>query len=561
MLAKLPVPVAFVALTFACSPAGTQHGGNPAPATTTERAPIVLSVVATSDLHGYVDRTVVLGGFVDNLRAVRKADGGMVLVDAGDMFQGTIAANATEGAAVIRAYNALGYDAATIGNHEFDYGPQGPAAIPRTESDNRRGALVAAAKLAHFPLLASNFIDKATGQPVRWPGILPSTVVDTAGVRVGIVGASTSQTLETTIASNVDDLRMAPIAETLEKHARELRSDGAQVVVALVHAGGDCERFDDPDDISSCKPSELFEVAKSLEPGAVDVLVGAHTHRAVAHRVNGIPVIQSYAYGRAFGRVDISVDPSTGRVEALRIHPPQPICQESDKKASTCTPGDYEGSAVRPSDVVAKAVAEDLASAEAKRAEPLGVELSAELSNKGKPSSPLGDWVATWMLDVRPQADIALMNAGGLRASLPPGPLRYGAFYEMFPFDNRFASAQVTGAALEQLIRSHLQDGDGFSVAGAELRAWCEDGSLQVELRKEGKVVRDDEQITLLLSDYLAMTSRVAESGIPKERFTFEDDPAIREAIVAHLRDRGGTIPASPPSAMNVPDRWPVTCE
>ena len=503
----------------------------------------------------------MLGGYIDNLRAVRKADGGVLLVDAGDMFQGTIAANQTEGAAVIRAYNALGYHAATIGNHEFDYGPEGPAAVPRTPEDNRRGALCAAANLATFPLLASNFIDNAKDQPVSWPGIVPHTLVEVAGIRVGIVGASTKQTLETTIASNVDDLHMAPVAQTIQQHARELRNDGAQVVIGVVHAGGECKSFDDPDDLSSCKPSEIFSIAKELEPGVVDVLVGAHTHRAVAHRVNGIPIIQSYAYGTAFGRLDLSVDTQTGQVEVIRIHPPHDICRERGNKATTCTPSDYEGAPVEPSQVIQKAIAADLASAKAKREQPLGVQLEERLSDDGQPSSPLGDWVATWMLEVRPKADVALMNAGGLRASLPAGPLHYGDFYEMFPFDNRFASARVQTAAIEQLIRSNLQKGSGFSVAGADVRAWCEDGSLHVELRRKGRVLRDDEEVTLLMSDYLAMTSRVGEAGIAKESFTFEADPAIREALVEHLRQRGGTIPATRPPTMTVPARWPVTCE
>ena len=91
---------------------------------------MVISIVGTSDLHGNIERGVVFSGYVDNLRKARKRDGGVVLVDAGDMFQGTIAANETEGAAVIRLYNAIGYDAAIVGNHEFDYGPVGPAATP-----------------------------------------------------------------------------------------------------------------------------------------------------------------------------------------------------------------------------------------------------------------------------------------------------------------------------------------------------------------------------------------------------------------------------------------------
>ena len=113
------------------------------PGTTT-----ILSIVGTNDLHGGVlqrgDRggLALLGGYVNNLRAARARDGGAVLlVDAGDMFQGTLESNLNEGASVIAAYNALGYAAAAVGNHDFDFGPVGPPSTSQQPSDDPRGAL------------------------------------------------------------------------------------------------------------------------------------------------------------------------------------------------------------------------------------------------------------------------------------------------------------------------------------------------------------------------------------------------------------------------------------
>ena len=90
-----------------------------------------------------------------------------MLVDAGDMFQGTLESNLGEGAAVVRAYNLLGYDAAAVGNHEFDYGPVGPAPTPRAPGDDARGALKARAAEARFPFLDANLADVASGAPRR----------------------------------------------------------------------------------------------------------------------------------------------------------------------------------------------------------------------------------------------------------------------------------------------------------------------------------------------------------------------------------------------------------
>ena len=109
--------------------------------------------MATTDVHGHLESLPWLSGYVENLRAVRRADGGAVLLlDAGDMWQGTLESNLGEGAAVVRAYNALGYDAVTIGNHEFDFGPVGRNTVPREPGDNPTGNIEAAGPAGPVPV-------------------------------------------------------------------------------------------------------------------------------------------------------------------------------------------------------------------------------------------------------------------------------------------------------------------------------------------------------------------------------------------------------------------------
>ena len=171
----------------------------------------------------------LLGGYVANLRRQASDGGAVLLIDGGDMFQGTLESNLTEGSAVVAAYNALGYAAAAIGNHEFDFGPVGPASTQQRPDDDPRGALKARAAQASFPFLAANLIDVATGRPVAFQNVKPSTVVSAAGVRVGIVGVMTTRTQFTTIAANFRGLRVAPLAEAIEAEARRLRAGGATV--------------------------------------------------------------------------------------------------------------------------------------------------------------------------------------------------------------------------------------------------------------------------------------------------------------------------------------------
>ena len=154
---------------MACSPSRPA----PHPTVPPARTPIAhtLTIVGTNDLHGALDRLPLLGGYVTNLRAARAADGGgVVLVDAGDLFQGTLESNLAEGVDVVKAYNRLGYAATAIGNHEFDYGPVGPAVIA-TDGQDPRGALKAhtLTSLAMLPIQL-NF-GASNCAPSGWPRI------------------------------------------------------------------------------------------------------------------------------------------------------------------------------------------------------------------------------------------------------------------------------------------------------------------------------------------------------------------------------------------------------
>src|SRR6476620_4738541 len=141
----------------------------------TTRSTLTISIVGTSDLHGYFMQRggrggiALFAGYVNNLRAARASDGGTVLLlDAGDTFQGGVESNLSEGAVVVDAYNALGYAALAIGNHEFDFGSADRAGARQDLHGDTRGALKARAAQAHFPFLAANLIDEQTGRRVDW---------------------------------------------------------------------------------------------------------------------------------------------------------------------------------------------------------------------------------------------------------------------------------------------------------------------------------------------------------------------------------------------------------
>jgi 5'-nucleotidase len=533
------------------APASTSTGRPPAAPPTgsasgaTASGVIILSVVGTSDLHGHVlsqkgkGGLDLLAGYLANLRAARAKDGGgVVLVDAGDLFQGTLESNLGEGAVVIEMYNALGYTAATLGNHEFDFGPVGEATTPEKPGDDPRGALAARVAQARFPFVSANIVDDKRGTPLPWKNLHASTIVEVAGVKVGLVGVATLATPRTTMAANFAGLRMTPLADALAREAAALRKRGAQVVVAMAHEGGNCRHFDDPHVLDSCDPNEdLMPVLAALPPGTLDALVAGHSHQGMAHFVHGTPVVQSFASGRAFGRIDLSLDvhdPAHVRVVATKIFPPENVVDGAT----------YEGAPVHADAAIAALAADDLEKARSRQEASLGVTLADGIDRGYDRESEEGNLFADLMLAALPGSDVAITNGGGLRADLPAGPLNYGRLYEAYPFDNHFARVKLSVKELRAIVAGNLQRQGGIlSLGGVRARAACKGGALEVVLtRPSGTPLRDDETLVVVTSDFLATGGDKTFAALAPGKVEIVDAPLIRDGIRQAHTQRGGTL-------------------
>jgi 2',3'-cyclic-nucleotide 2'-phosphodiesterase (5'-nucleotidase family) len=537
--------------------------------------PVVISIVGTNDLHGHIEALPHLGGYLANLRRTRaRAGGGVVLLDAGDLFHGTLESNLNEGAAVIRAYNALRYDAVAIGNHEFDFGPVGPATAPRAPADDPRGALKARAAEARFPFLAANLVDEATGAPPAWPNLRRTTIVTVAGVKVGLIGLANVGTASMTLPANFVGLRALPLAPAVGAAAKELRAKGATAVVVVAHVGGSCTRFGNPDDVSACAgDSEIFQLARALPPGTIDAIVAGHTHAGIAHRVAGIPIIESYDKGHGFGRIDLSVDLFRGRarskrlpvVIAAQIFPPQEL-----PKPGAPFRGSYEGAPLAPDPSVETAIAPALAAARGKREETLRVRVTHPVVPAYAAESSLGNLFADLMRAANPKADVALTTGGSLRAALPAGTLTYGQLHEAIPFDDGFTTLSITGEELAATIARNLARASGIvSLSGIRARAGCRDGTLQVTLtRTDGTPVGVQERLTLVTSGFLATGGGGFLSAEVRAHAIQSDDAPIRDVMADLLRARKTPIDPADPALYDAghprlayPGRRPVHCK
>ena len=535
--------------------------------------PVHVVIVGTTDVHGWFNghvetppgggEGVLWGGLpalADYVDALREEHGGRVLlVDSGDMFQGTLESNLFEGEAVVRGYNALGYTAAAVGNHEFDFGPVGPEAIPRNPGDDALGALKRNADIAMFPLLSANMVDKASGKTPSWAKRY--TMVRAGGARIGIIGLSTPDTPNVTMSINVASLVFTdPVQATLDA-ARELRRAGADAVIVIAHIGGRCTNMDDTHSLDSCdRQGEAMHYLEKLPKGTIDAFFAGHTHANMRHYVNGIPTVQGLPMSREFSTVDLWVDVAGNRVVKSDMRPHTMICSfvyegtehcdpRTAVKGTKLVPRVFSGETIAPNPRVASVIAPYLRRVAAKRDEKVGVTVLETIGRAYSAESPLGNLIAD-ALRKSTGADIALMNSGGIRSDLAAGDITYGDVFAVSPFDNYPAMVILTGAQLLDLLRATTTGARGImQVSGVKYTFDAAKKGLERFVSAtldNGAPIEPEKLYSVLMPDFIAMGGDGAElvmKSVPKDRVQIYYAAPLRDVLVEQLKGREPLVP------------------
>jgi 5'-nucleotidase len=530
--------------------------------------PVHVFVVGTTDLHGSYDshhesKTApaygglpLIAGYLNVLRANH---GRVIVVDSGDLFQGTLESNFFEGEPVVKGYNALGYDAAAVGNHEFDYGPVGPDSIARTAKEDPLGALKKNAKAAKFPFLSANLTEKATGKTPSWAKRY--TMIEANGVKVGIIGLSTPDTPAVTMSSNVAMLKFGdPVAATVAA-AKELRAAGASAIVVIAHMGGRCKNIDvNPEDPSSCEEDqEAMRYLKALPKGTIDAYFAGHTHSNIRHYINGVATLQPSPFGREIAILDMTVDPSQHKVTKTEMAPLTMVCAKVYDKTETCDPKKAPaGAALVPKKLEGKSVAEVAAVSDifktyleqvaVKRNQDLGIRTTERFKRAYYRESPLGDLLTDAMRTYM-KADIAFLNSGGIRNDLPAGTILYSHMFDVSPFDNFPAMVTLTGAQVKRMLEITSNGGGRGILQTSGLRYTFDESRdsdkpagqrnrlLSVTLA-DGKPLDPAALYRVAMIDFL-VTGEGLESmmkTIPSERVKIDYSRPIRELLIDALK-------------------------
>lgn len=441
-----------------------------------------LRIIGTNDFHGALEprpdaNGVRRGGAAYVASAIERARGECtprcetLLLDGGDIFQGTPASNLSYGRAVVEYYNRMGYAAAALGNHELDWGPD---------------TLRARMRQAKFDILGAN-VRYVDGRDVEW--IPNDTIVTRGRARIGIVGISTVATPVATRAANVAGLRFDQPAPIVDSIAAALRKRGADFVIVVAHAGASCAR----DGATNCS-GEIIDFARRLTT-KVDAIVAGHTHALVNAEVAEKPIVEARSSGRAIDVVDLTLD-RYGNFPARH--------EVREIAADTLSPDPaVEAIVQRAVERVAPIVNRHVAT------------VATPLTRQGG-QYPLGNLIADaqrWA----GKGDVAIMNNGGIRTELRAGDATYGSLFEIQPFGNILYSLTMTGAQLRGLLEAMLgKSSINDHVSGMAIRfdPAGQPGSRLVSVTMaDGSPLSDDRTYNVIVNDFLATGGEGYDAG------------------------------------------------
>jgi len=379
-----------------------------------------LTVLHTNDIHSHLDvddkgryGSARVKGVADSIRATRPHT---VMLDAGDMLAGTIFYSHYKGEADGTTLNMLGYDAATLGNHEFDKGPEGLATF---------------LTYLEIPVVSSNL--DFSGEPAIQSQVREYLIKEVGGKRIGFVGATLTGTSE--ISRPCETIVFRDEIESLNEAVAALQAESVEIIVAITHVGLSYDQ----------------QIAAAVD--GIDIIVGGHSHSRAEPTVinspsgNPVLVVQAGSNNNYLGHLDVTFDES-GVV--------------TDWSGSPIWLG---GTDLPMDDEVAAYIAQ-LNEELLPIAQKVVGRTSITLTRSWDQENALGNLITDAMLEyMHPQgAQIALTNNGGIRTDIPAGDITLGKIMELIPFGNTIAIFDIKGRDLWQVFDhgvSRVGSGDG----------------------------------------------------------------------------------------------------
>ena len=435
-----------------------------------------LHLLWTNDVHGHIAPESArfmnpnfpppLGGGASAARyikavreqAAENPDEEVLLVDVGDMWQGTPIGSKTQGDAVIAYFNAIGYDFAVPGNHDFDKG----------QENAKRLAL-----LSNFPWVCCNLREKDTGEIVDW--CVPYLMLEFQGIKIGVVGIITPSTAAMSFPENITGLEFESMPKRTAEYRDKLREMGADLVFLAIHEGLPYDPAEGWKNIAGSTETETSEEQQGTYGSAyggmnlmelvnqvpgIDFAVGGHTHRGYEKPwidpVNHTMCFESFGNGSSIGHVILLIDRKTKTLVGY---------EPAHDRGTLITLFEDE---LWPDEDITDVIKPY--NDEAERAMSRVVGSSAVALGRGGPEANLvGNLVTDAMVEYF-DADFSFQNLGGLRADLPAGDLTARDIFSVLPFGNELVVVEMDGRTVRRIIERKLAGrSGGICTAGAKI--------------------------------------------------------------------------------------------
>jgi 2',3'-cyclic-nucleotide 2'-phosphodiesterase (5'-nucleotidase family) len=494
-----------------------------------------LVVVSTTDVHGRIRGWDYYGDSAESVRGLTRAativdsvraanPGRVVLVDAGDLLQGNPFAHVAMkqfGSSVnpiIAAMNAMHYDAAAIGNHEYNYG------VPYLER---------AVSQARFPMLSAN-----TWMPGGSHKFKPWTMVERQGVKIGIVGATTPGVMVWDATNVRGRVRLAEIVPAVSTAVRDVRAAGASIVIVALHSG-----LDEPssyDTVATGLASENVARQVALRVPGIDLLVYGHSHKEQQDlHIGPTLLMQPKNWATSVGVAHLNLFREGG---AWKVR--------SSRGETIPSAGRLEQRALLALSAPAHRATVAYAN------ETIGTTPVAWRADSARlKDTPLIDFINEVEMKAA-NSDLALSPAYSLDASLAAGPVTVAGIAQLYPYDNTLRAVRISGKDLRDYLefssRYYRSVENGRPVVDPEVRGYNFDiisgadysidlsrpiGSRVTKLVFNGKPVAPADSLTLALHDY-RQSGGGGYTMLRGAPVVYDQQQEIRQLLIDEVRAR-----------------------
>ena len=407
-------------------------------------------ILYTNDVHCGINDNIGYEGLARVKAAYEAAGKEVILVDVGDSVQGGVIGTLSKGEVIVELMNAVGYDVATLGNHEFDYG---------MEQFNKN------VSLAKFQYICCNFLNDKSEAVLK-----PYTIVEKGGKKIAFVGIDTPETFYKSTPDYFQDSEGnwiysfcngnngQELYDKVQEAVNAALEEGAEYVIALAHLGVDAES-------SPWTSSEVI-----VNTTGIDVVLDGHSHSVLSGKdkvknKEGKEVILT-STGTKLANVGILTIAADGTLSTMLLDNSAIMFMDA---VGLLTEDNGVGEAVKAA--IAKND-ETVKTVVAKTSVDLTTTDPVAVDEKGKPirivrrmETNLGDLCAD-AYRAMGQSDIAFVNGGGIRANIPAGDITYGQIIEVHPYSNAMCVVEATGQeildALEWSVAKLPGESGGF---------------------------------------------------------------------------------------------------